>query len=54
MIPLDHEMYTHEADRAALAAEGRSTITQAWHLDRGYARFVERLRSLGAEAATDS
>ena len=39
---------------AALAAEGRSTITQAWHLDRGYARFVERLRSLGAEATMDN
>ena len=35
---------------AALAAEGRSTITQAWHIDRGYGQFVERLRALGAEA----
>ena len=34
---------------AALAAEGRSTITQAWHLERGYGNFVERLRSLGAD-----
>lgn len=38
---------------AALSAEGETTITQAWHLDRGYGRFVRRLRSLGAEAEED-
>ena len=38
---------------AALAAEGRSKITRAWHLDRGYGRFVRRLQSLGAEAEAD-
>jgi UDP-N-acetylglucosamine 1-carboxyvinyltransferase len=38
---------------AALAAEDESRITQAWHLDRGYAHFVERLRSLGAEASDE-
>ena len=38
---------------AALAAEGESRITAAWHLDRGYGRFAERLRSLGAEAEED-
>ena len=36
---------------AALAAEGTTTITEAHHLDRGYGAFVERLRSLGAEAS---
>ena len=36
---------------AALAAEGESRITDARHLDRGYARFAERLRALGADAA---
>ena len=34
---------------AALAAEGETTLSQAWHLDRGYGDFVERLQSLGAE-----
>lgn len=34
---------------AALAAEGRSIIHDAWHLDRGYCDFTERLRRLGAE-----
>ncbi|MBR4192851.1 MAG: UDP-N-acetylglucosamine 1-carboxyvinyltransferase [Oscillospiraceae bacterium] len=38
---------------AALAAEGESRITQAWHLDRGYGRFAERLRSLGADVESD-
>ena len=35
---------------AALAAEGQSVIRDAWHLDRGYGNFSERLRVLGAEA----
>ncbi len=34
---------------AALAAEGESRISQAWHLDRGYGNFITRLQSLGAE-----
>ena len=34
---------------AGLSAEGETTVTQAWHLDRGYGDFVPRLQSLGAE-----
>ncbi|MBX3383705.1 MAG: UDP-N-acetylglucosamine 1-carboxyvinyltransferase [Phycisphaeraceae bacterium] len=33
---------------AGLAAEGRTTIHRVYHLDRGYDRMEERLRSLGA------
>lgn len=33
---------------AALAAEGRSTISDIGHIDRGYERIDERLRELGA------
>ena len=35
---------------AALAADGESKIHDAWHLDRGYSDFIQRLRSIGAEA----
>jgi UDP-N-acetylglucosamine 1-carboxyvinyltransferase len=34
---------------AALAAEGTTRIFRIEHLDRGYERFVEKLRDLGAE-----
>ena len=34
---------------AGLIAEGRTTIDRIYHLDRGYERFEERLRSLGAD-----
>ncbi|MFZ0218501.1 MAG: UDP-N-acetylglucosamine 1-carboxyvinyltransferase [Candidatus Dormiibacterota bacterium] len=34
---------------AALAAEGRTEIARAWHIDRGYQDMVGKLRSLGAE-----
>ena len=34
---------------AALAAEGETWIQRIYHLDRGYERFDEKLRSLGAE-----
>lgn len=33
---------------AALVAEGKSKISRVYHLDRGYERFDEKLRSLGA------
>ena len=38
---------------AALAAEGKTVIREAWHLDRGYSHFVERLRQSGAEASAE-
>lgn len=34
---------------AGLAAEGYTTVTEAHHIDRGYAGFAETLRSLGAD-----
>jgi UDP-N-acetylglucosamine 1-carboxyvinyltransferase len=33
---------------AALRAEGETVVTEAHHIDRGYARFVENLAALGA------
>lgn len=33
-----------------LIAEGDTVITDAWQIDRGYVNFVEKLRSLGAQA----
>jgi len=33
---------------AALAAQGRSVVTRVYHIDRGYERIEEKLRSLGA------
>jgi UDP-N-acetylglucosamine 1-carboxyvinyltransferase len=36
---------------AALAAEGVSTLTDAYHLDRGYESLREKLESLGARVA---
>ena len=34
---------------AALAAEGESTISRVYHLDRGYERLVEKLAACGAD-----
>ena len=39
---------------AALTAKGESQITQAWHLDRGYGHFTERLHALGAEVSVEN
>ncbi|HET6202613.1 MAG TPA: UDP-N-acetylglucosamine 1-carboxyvinyltransferase [Planctomycetota bacterium] len=36
---------------AALAARGETTISGVEHVERGYERFAERLRSLGADIA---
>lgn len=33
----------------ALAAQGESVVRRIYHLDRGYERFEERLRALGAD-----
>jgi UDP-N-acetylglucosamine 1-carboxyvinyltransferase len=33
---------------AALAAEGETTILRVYHIDRGYERIEEKLRSVGA------
>jgi UDP-N-acetylglucosamine 1-carboxyvinyltransferase len=34
---------------AALVAKGETWVQRLYHLDRGYERFEERLRSLGAD-----
>jgi UDP-N-acetylglucosamine 1-carboxyvinyltransferase len=34
---------------AALIAKGETWVQRLYHLDRGYERFEERLRSLGAD-----
>jgi UDP-N-acetylglucosamine 1-carboxyvinyltransferase len=36
---------------AGMAAEGTTTINRVYHLDRGYERMEDRLRSLGAHIA---
>ena len=36
---------------AGLVAEGETLVRDVHHIDRGYASFVERLRSLGADVA---
>ncbi len=33
---------------AGLAAEGRTDLSRVYHIDRGYERIEEKLRSLGA------
>ena len=33
---------------AGLAAEGTTTVSRVYHLDRGYSRMEETLRALGA------
>lgn len=33
---------------AGLVADGRTTVSDIYHIDRGYERFVQKLRSLGA------
>lgn len=33
---------------AALAAKGKTTVSRVYHIDRGYERIEEKLRSLGA------
>jgi UDP-N-acetylglucosamine 1-carboxyvinyltransferase len=33
---------------AALAAEGETVVNRVYHIDRGYERIEEKLRSLGA------
>lgn len=39
---------------AGLVADGVTTVSDAYHVDRGYARFVEQLRSLGAVVSRES
>ncbi len=38
---------------AGLGADGETVVTDAHHIDRGYARLVEQLRSLGADVRRD-
>ena len=39
---------------AGLRAEGYTTVTEAQHIDRGYAGFEQKLRSLGAEIVRET
>ena len=34
---------------AGLAAEGETTVSRIYHLDRGYAHLVEKLAACGAD-----
>ena len=34
---------------AALVAEGESTVDRIYHLDRGYEKMEEKLKTLGAQ-----
>jgi UDP-N-acetylglucosamine 1-carboxyvinyltransferase len=38
---------------AALCAEGETTVSDAFHVDRGYPGFVEALQSLGAQVTRE-
>jgi len=37
---------------AGLIADGESVVTNTYHIERGYERFVEKLRALGADIET--
>jgi UDP-N-acetylglucosamine 1-carboxyvinyltransferase len=39
---------------AALAAEGETTVSRVYHIDRGYERIEEKLRGLGAQIRRES
>jgi UDP-N-acetylglucosamine 1-carboxyvinyltransferase len=39
---------------AGLAAEGMTTENRVYHIDRGYERIEEKLRSLGADIRRES
>ena len=39
---------------AALAAEGATTVSRVYHIDRGYERIEEKLRGLGADIQRES
>jgi UDP-N-acetylglucosamine 1-carboxyvinyltransferase len=39
---------------AALAAEGETTVSRVYHIDRGYERIEEKLRGLGADIRRES
>ena len=38
---------------AGLGAEGETIVADAHHIDRGYDRFVEKLRAIGADVKRD-
>jgi UDP-N-acetylglucosamine 1-carboxyvinyltransferase len=38
---------------AALGADGETVISEAHHVARGYDRFAEKLRSIGADVDAD-
>jgi len=37
---------------AGLVADGETTVTDVYHIERGYERFVEKLAVLGADIKT--
>ena len=39
---------------AGLVAEGETTVSNIYHIERGYERFVEKLRGLGANVWRDT
>lgn len=39
---------------AALVAEGESTVDRIYHLDRGYEKMEQKLRSLGADIVREN
>jgi UDP-N-acetylglucosamine 1-carboxyvinyltransferase len=38
---------------AALGGDGETVVSDAHHLDRGYERFVDKLRAVGADVERD-
>ena len=45
----DRALAVDPRDLSALIAKGETWVQRLYHLDRGYERFEERLRSLGAD-----
>lgn len=38
---------------AGLTADGTTTIAEAWQIERGYDRFLEKIRALGGKILAD-
>ena len=46
-VPGDKSI-SHRSIMLGALAEGTTEVSQIYHVDRGYEKFVEKLRSLGA------